>query len=118
MLNFIMMRKLTITLLLFVGLTRFLNAQAIIPFPNLREQADAGSYGQEGKDGQYAQFSEDYQIILRRLDGQIKEVNTELRGTTSGEQRGDLERSLKELLQKKAAILDEIELVDDLQKFY
>lgn len=118
MLKFIMMRKLTITLLLFVGLTRFLNAQAIIPFPNLREQADAGSYGQEGKDGQYAQFGEDYQMILRRLDGQIEEVNKELQGATNGEQRGDLERSLKELLQKKAAILDEIELVDDLQKFY
>ena len=113
------MRKLTLTFFLFAGIAQYVSAQAIIPFPNLREQNDINSNKeQSGKVESYAQFSEDYQRMLRRMDGQIEELNRELQKVSGGEQRITLERSLKDLLQKKAAIMDEIELVDDLQKFY
>lgn len=96
-----------------------MNAQEIIPFPDLTEQYQLHRNG--GKfvdDRNYAIFSEDYQEALAELDAEADAIR-EFRKEERTQEKIDLYNDRLEALEKKkGALLSEAQLAEDLQKFY
>jgi len=114
-----MMRKCILTLFLSFVTTQWASAQTIIPFPTLRESHEAiRNKNDVQKRTNYAIYDSDYQQQIKALDERIEALNDELRNTTDLSEKNALERTRMELIKRKAALRDEVELMDDLQKFY
>lgn len=105
--------------ILFIGLGTIGYGQEIVPFPDLSESHEAVYNNIETIDNlNYALYTEDYQNILRKIDREIDDVNTELQSELIEERLTSLRNKKADLLKKKASLLEEAELVEDLNKFY
>jgi CBS-domain-containing membrane protein len=110
------MRKLIYIIVIGFGSAVHGYGQEIIPFPDLAIQHDSA---QETLDDQnYALYTADYQNALTRLDQEIELTRQELERTSNQASSKALEKKKEDLIRKRAALLEEAELVEDLNKFY
>lgn len=111
------MKNLLIIFLLCLGTISY--GQEIIPFPDLSENHEAAYSDSETIDDRnYALYTEDFQIALRKMDEDIEEINTALHDELIEEKIMALRNKKADLLKKKSALLEEAQLTDDLNKFY
>ena len=105
--------------ILFIGLGTIGYGQEIVPFPDLSESHESVYNNIETIDNlNYALYTEDYQNILRKIDREIDDVNTELQSELIEERLTYLRNKKADLLKKKTSLLEEAELMEDLNKFY
>jgi hypothetical protein len=108
--------------LLLFGLTLgsyALQAQEIIPFPDLSEQYQLHRNGGRSPDERnYAIFSDDYQRALAKLDQEADELRSLRKKETDQDRIDYYNGQLEAVRKKKLTLLSEAELAEDLQKFY
>jgi hypothetical protein len=105
--------------ILFISIGTASYGQEIIPFPDLSENHETDYINSETIDDRnYALYTEDFQIALRKVDDDIEEINIELQSELIEERIDSLRNKKADLLKKKSALLEEAQLVDDLNKFY
>lgn len=93
--------------------------QEIIPFPDLSESHIA-VYNQTEvfDDHNYTLYTEDYQVALRKLDNDISQLDERIQTESDNIVKSSLEAEKVILNKKRAKLLEEAELIDDLNKFY
>jgi len=105
--------------ILFISVGAVSYGQEIIPFPDLSENHETVNTNSETIDDRnYALYTEDFQIALRKVDNEIEEINIVLQNELIEERIESLRNKKADLLKKKSALLEEAQLVDDLNKFY
>lgn len=113
------MKTFVLFVLIFVGVLPSLYSQEIIPFPDLSEKHIA-VYNQKEvfDDHNYSLFTEDYQVELRKIDGEIQVKQTQFESELDPIKQSTIESEIIELNKVRSKLLEEAELVEDLNKFY
>lgn len=111
------MRKLIYIIVIGLGSAVHVYGQEIIPFPDLAIQHDHAT-SEAIDDQNYALYTADYQKALIRLDEQIELTRQEIERSSNQDASKALEKKKEDLIRKRAALLEEAELVEDLNKFY
>ncbi len=91
--------------------------QEINPFPDLAIHQDYVT-SETIDDQNYALYTQDYQKALIRLDEQIELTRQEMERASNQASSTSLKKKKDDLIKKRAALLEEAELLEDLNKFY
>lgn len=96
-----------------------LQAQEIIPFPDIskNQYAVAGKV-EMNNDFDYSIYTKEYRRALELVDTEIETVNKNLNLESERQKMILLEQKKKELFKKRATLLEEADLIEDLTKFY
>ena len=113
------MKNLFVLLLFYMGAVWITKAQEIIPFPDLSESHIAVYNQVETIDSHnYSLYTKDYQDALTKMDLEIESVTSMIEKEANKEQRTLLESQKAEIEKKRALLIKEAELLEDLNKFY
>lgn len=117
--NSLEMRVLSLFAFIVIAGLQQVNAQEIVPFPDLAEAYhQSHPEGHQMDDHNYSMYTPDYQKILKDLDQKIAVLGAQISKESKDEILNKLIAEEKDLKDKRKAIILEAELVEDLNKFY